>query len=651
MAKIIFFLIFACTALSRITNLDIIEFKIDEASNLFLASLPLFGHPFPPGGIVSSIGILNSPLFNYILFPILLISLEPQVVVFFIALANSLANGFFYLIIRKYYNNTLAIITTLLIAFSPWSILFSRKIWPPDLIFPLFVILFFSIHKILIDKKTVYWIPAISASLFLIQLEMASGFFVVLGGILFLLQKSKINIKYIFIGIGIGILPMIPYFMYQLQDNCLECNLLLQALGKKLSEKHLDIFIRPFQILNQGDFRFVIGSYTAIFADNFPFAYNLKAFFYSEYVLLPIGTLLFWKNYRKFRFFVYITVGLPILYFLFGIESQMHYFIIIAPLLFLFLGTTFYFLITSKNSLLRRMSIFYFSSLILYSVVFNASFFKLIREFGNGMDGDYGSPLNLNQQNIRDKFVKYKNNPEYQQIIISNYIPLYIMHGTSSLTKMIYPYRQTQKILPILEQKLKNKPQDPRVLHQLISYYSRTIPEKSTIDYLRNKIRYLPEYAPVYNEIYSFYLQERLKKVHVSPKFKISIEYPQHWDEKAIDDKIIIKASDYNILIEGDPKNFDELLSKEKFITATYKSKKVKILNKTIEKTECVTADKKWCGTSYEPIQVYTRTLLISYRYTQENNESAPQLKNHQDPNLLFSLKTMDEIIDSIREF
>lgn len=648
MAKIIFFLIFACTALFRITNLDIIEFKIDEASNLFLASLPLFGHPFASGGIVSSIGILNSPLFNYILFPILLISLDPQTVVFFIAMANSLSNGLLYLIIRKYYNNTLAVITTLLIAFSPWSILFSRKIWPPDLIFPLLVILFFSIHKILIDKKTAFWIPVLFVSLFLIQLEMASGFFVLLGGILFLLQKPKINIKYILIGTFIGILPMIPYFMYQLQDNCRECNFLLQALGKKLSEKHLDIFIRPFQILNQGNFRFVIGSHTAIFADNFPFAYNLKAFLYSEYVLLPIGIMFFWKNYRKFRFFVYITVGLPILYFLFGIESQMHYFIIIAPLLFLFLGTIFYFLITSKNSLLRRMSIFYFSSLILYSVVFNASFFEFIRKFGDKMDGDYGSPLNLRQQSIKEKYVKYKNDPGYQQIVISDYIPLYIMHGTSPFAKMIYPYRQTQKILPNLEQRLKSQPQDPRILHQLVSYYSTTNLQESTIDYLREKMRNIPEYASVYNEIYAFYLQERLKKVHVSPKFKILIEYPQHWDALEIDNKIIIKASDYNILIEGNPKNFAKLISREKFNTATYSTKKVEILNMFIEKTECITLDNKWCGIIYSQIQFNNKTFLITYNYVNKGN--GIELKSSKDHDLLFAVKTMDEIVTSIRE-
>ena len=64
---LLFLFIVAASAIFRITNLNLIEFKDDEAINLFLAARPLFGHPFPPGGTVSSIGLLNPPFFNYLL--------------------------------------------------------------------------------------------------------------------------------------------------------------------------------------------------------------------------------------------------------------------------------------------------------------------------------------------------------------------------------------------------------------------------------------------------------------------------------------------------------------------------------------------------------------------------------------------------------
>lgn len=646
MPKFIFILVVASSALFRLTNLDIIEFKADEASNLLLASLPLFGSSFPPAGIVSSVGILNTPLFNYILFPIVSVSLEPQTVALFIALINSLAIGFFYLIIRKYYNNTLAIITTLLIAFSPWSILFSRKIWPPDLIFPLFVILFLSIHKILIDKKPIFLMPAGAISLFLIQLEMASAFLIVLGGILLLLQKPKINLKYMIIGVFIGMLPAVPYAIHLLQDNCQQCNVVAEAMSTKLSTRHSEVFIKPFQILNQGGFNSVLGSYVSVFAEKFSLIYKMKFFFYSEYLLLPIGVFLFWKRYPKLRLFIYSVIGLLIVYFLFGIEPHMHYFIIISPLLFLFVGTALYSLISSKNSLLRRLSMLYFLSLIIYSISYNFSFFQFIKVHGYNMDGDYGLPLNFRQQEIKEEYSKYKNNSDYQQLIISSYIPLYIMHGTSPFAQMVYPHNKTEKILPELEEKLKDNPQDPRVLHQLVSYYSKTLPQQSTIDTLREKVRIVPEYKPVYRAIYESYLQEHLKKSLVSQKFQIIFEYPQHWDAGEIDDKIYIKDSSFQILMEANPENFPGLLSKNEFISATYVTTKAKILNKSLDRTECVTKEKEWCGITYSPILFKNKIFLITYGYAEGTNTNF----GYNDPSLLFAVKTMDEILASWRE-
>lgn len=645
-SRFIFLFIIIVTAFFRVTNLDIIEFKIDEASNLLLASLPIFGSSFAPGGIVTSIGILNTPLFNYLLFPILLISLKPQAVVFFIALANSMANGFFYLTIKKYYNNTLAVITTLLIAFSPWAILFSRKIWPPDLIFPFFIILFLSIHKILVDKETKFWVALIASSLFIFQLEMAAGFLILLMAIVILFQKPKLDLKYIFIGSAIGMLPLIPYFFYLLQGSCQGCESIMQVMGKKLFVLNFEVFARPFQILNQGNFRTITGGYMFVFAQNFPMIYKLKWIFYLEYLLLPIGAIIFWNIFKKSRFLFYMAFGLPILYFLFGIEAHMHYFIVIAPILFLFLATFFYFLI-SYSSFLKKLSLLFLSIIIIYSIAFNASFFKFIREFGGNLDGDYGLPINLSLKGQQDKFAKYKNNFDFEQIVISSYIPLYIMHGTSPFSQMVYPYEKTQKILSSLEQKLKDTPQDPRVLHQLVSYYSSIIPKKSTIESLREKTRNNPEYAKVYNEVYAFYLQENLKEVHLSPGFRILVEFPKHWDAEEIDDKILIKSSDYYIQLDADSKNFDKI-SKKLSTDVTYISENVKVLNTTTEKTRCLTKDKKWCGTIYNPIQFGSKTFVITYGYNRNNNNTI--MKDYKDKELEFTLDVMDEIINSIRE-
>ena len=109
--------------LFRVTNLDLIEFKTDEAVNLLLTAQPIFGHDFVSGGTVSSLGFQNPPIFNYILFPIALTSLDPQIVSLAIALINVAAILGFYFLVKRYYSLATAVIASLLISFSPWAIL------------------------------------------------------------------------------------------------------------------------------------------------------------------------------------------------------------------------------------------------------------------------------------------------------------------------------------------------------------------------------------------------------------------------------------------------------------------------------------------------------------------------------------------------
>lgn len=71
-----FLIIVALSSIFRLTNLDLVEFKADEASNLLLATRIFFDHPLPYAGTATSVGILNPPFFIYLLIPLTLISLQ-----------------------------------------------------------------------------------------------------------------------------------------------------------------------------------------------------------------------------------------------------------------------------------------------------------------------------------------------------------------------------------------------------------------------------------------------------------------------------------------------------------------------------------------------------------------------------------------------
>ena len=526
---IVLFIIF-CASLFRVTNLDLIEFKADEAINLFLASRPFFGYNFPPGGTASSVGILNPPLFNYILFPFILLSRDPRVISLSIGLINSLTIGLFYLLVRRYYNSLTAFSASLLFAFSPWAILFSRKIWSQDILLPFFILTLYSLHKIIFEKKVAYWMPCIASILFLIQMHQSSILFLFPLALFVLRQKMIINIRYIALGFLIGIAPIIPYFLYELANGCPDCKVILNIHEQLSPQRSLEIFMRPLQILSQGNFNFVLGDDMLIFLKNFPLIYYLRVGLYIEYILIPLSVFLFWRKQRSVRFLVYATLSLPILYFILRFEPFMHYFILLMPLLFLFLGFSFAIYLKNKSRIVRYFFSFIFLLLLMASISFNYAFFKLVKA-QKTIKGDYGTIYALTKEGDQKKFAKYKDSKEYEEIILTNYVPKYLIHGDLPVAKMIYKYNQIKSELPELEKKLHENPQDPRILNALIAYYTSSPITKSTISFLRNKYKKFPEYGDIYEEAYRKYLTYNKKRLYRST-FGFFLEYPFDWDLK-----------------------------------------------------------------------------------------------------------------------
>lgn len=635
-SNFIFLFIILCASLFRITNLDVIEFKIDEANNLFLASRPIFNHPFPYGGVVSSVGILNPPLFTYFLFTIAIFTLNPQTIAFVIALINIFMLGFFFWFIKNYYSKTLALICTIFLAFSPWSIIFSRKIWPPDLIPPLSIMLLYSLHKAVLAKKMIFWTAVAAFSMLLIQLDLSSAFFILLLAFFLILQRPKMSYFYLGLGIFIGIIPAIPYIIYELTNNCPDCLLFLNLERNLPINRSIEVFARPLQILNQGNFHFLLGDDAITFANEFPFIYRLRKFLYLEYLLIPLGIFLFWKKYQKLRFFTYSILALPFVYFVFRLQPAMHYFIIMVPLLSLFLGLCLLTFLNSKNKMVKYTFSFLLVILLVSSVTFDFAFFKFLGD-KKGLKGDYGASLAIVQKENKEELKTYKYDKNYQEMLIANYIPLWIFHGTSPFAKMIYPYDKTKKNLTLLEKRLKVVPSDPRVIQELVAYYTTTNPTRSTIDLLRLKKLNIPGYKKIFNEVYHLYLATSFKKNYKSSIPPFFFEYPEHWEiiENYEENKVIIKEDTSSMTIKKS--SFFENLTNPNNI---YYSKDVNILGKTVQRVECYETTGKWCSIKFSPFQIDKYYYQIEYA-TEKSILKSKELND--------TISAMDDIVDSFR--
>lgn len=502
--------VFLLSLLFRVTNLDLIEFKADEGINLFLATRPLFGHSFVPGGTVSSLGVTNFPLVNYILLPFALISLDPKIISFFIGLLNSLAIVAFFIIVKKYYNQTVALTSSLLITTSPWAILFSRKIWAQDFLFPLFIPLFLSIHKIIIDKNQKYWLLYSFSSLLLIQIHQSVVFFVIPLSLFLIINKVKINFKYLIIGGILGAVPALHFIYYQLTTGCFDCKMFLSS-GQRLSDQaSLSLFIRPFQLLNQGNFFPILREDIIYFASQFPLAYLAKQIYYIEYILLFAGIILFFKQSKKIGFIIFPIIILPFVYAFFKLEPHIHYFIIILPFLFLFLGVSFNYLLSGKNSIVKYISLGAFTSLIFVSLYYNYAFYSTIKHQKN-IKGDYGLIFSETEKNTKREYKGIANDPHYKEIVIASYVPYSLTHGDIGISKMLYDPESTKQNMKSLEERLTDVPSDRRIHQELIAYYTKEIPSKKTIEYLRKKSIINPGLKPVYDEVLNYYNEKSVK--------------------------------------------------------------------------------------------------------------------------------------------
>lgn len=645
--RTLFIFIVLSSAIFRITNLNLIEFKADEGINLFLASRPLFEHPFPPLGIISSAGVPNPPFFNYLMLPIVYITLDPKAISFIIGSINSLSIGLLFLLTYKYFGLPIAFFSSILITISPWSILFSRKLWPPDFILPFMIAILYCLHKIAVDKKDFFWLPYTMFSLFLIQLYHPTAIFVFLVVIFLLIQKTKPHIGYVTTGIFIGILPLLPYLFYQLQNGCTDCSAFL-GIKEKLALKHSpEVLLRPMQIIGQGNFRFIMGDDIQTFATNYPFVYTLRKLLYIPYLLLPFGLILFWKRYVKLRFLVLATITTPIVYFFFRLEPFMHYFAVIIPILFIFVGVGIANLFWAKTLFIKLFSASLFVLLVTAYIAFNAAFFDLLNKQKH-LAGDYGSSFAQTEKSTKERLHKYINDKNYKEMVVASYVQRASFAGSTALAKAVYNQKQTEKNINQLDQRLKEVPEDSRVENELLAYYTLLPKIPKTMEILREKTKNNQYYHNIYEEIYGQYLAKNLIRSYRGPSF--SLEYPSHWSLTELpSDGITIKVDEFYMVINTDyPENKDlaKLMQNDSIPEKSYNTQKIKILEQEIQKMECLTTNAKWCGVKYDILDINQKPYLIFYQTSLKES----QMLNIDDQKLNFITKEMDKVVLSIRE-
>jgi|GEM_PF-6637036 len=138
----------------RLLHPALAEYKLDESIAVLNGFAILHGRGLPLGGEGSSLpGASQGPLFYYIVAFLLALGHDPRAVVAAIGAANAVAVGWTFLVIDRAFSRRIALVSSLLFAGSSWDIVYSRKIWPNDLLAPLAVVALGGLFRAL-DSRT-----------------------------------------------------------------------------------------------------------------------------------------------------------------------------------------------------------------------------------------------------------------------------------------------------------------------------------------------------------------------------------------------------------------------------------------------------------------------------------------------------------------
>src|SRR5262245_58005552 len=123
----------ALAAWLRFRHLNLVEFKLDEATATGLAR-DLLGGTFPTVGMASSVGALNPPLFVYLTAIPLAVDDDPLAATAFVGVLAVAAVALTYAVLRPRFGALAALAASALFATAPWAVLAGRKLWAQNLL-------------------------------------------------------------------------------------------------------------------------------------------------------------------------------------------------------------------------------------------------------------------------------------------------------------------------------------------------------------------------------------------------------------------------------------------------------------------------------------------------------------------------------------
>lgn len=409
--KILLFFIIVTAIFLRFYNLKYIEFNFDQAANPLLAEQIIKHGPLPQNCLLSSIGVCNPFFFLYLLVPPLLISPDPLFLTGFIALINVFAVLLLFFFVRKFFNETAALISSALLAVNPWAIIFSRTIWQQNvLIFFTILFFWFLFNFAFANKKT----HLIWAFLFLGIVSQLHQIGLLLGLILLvclIVFRRNVVFKNIIMGIFLCFLLYLPFLIFEAKNNWYSINSITGYLQQEASFQPRALIL-PFQMLATRGLNYTLGyDYTTFLKTtlNWPIVdYLIIIFFLASLIYLSFKATT--KNVLLLLWFLL----LPLVLIFSKTTVYQHYFVVGLPasfIIFSIMVTDYYQQRMAKKGILKIILITAILLIILYQAIISFSYLNFLPK-KKCVGGNHSQPYIYKLYNIEQQLKNGETMPE-----------------------------------------------------------------------------------------------------------------------------------------------------------------------------------------------------------------------------------------------
>jgi Dolichyl-phosphate-mannose-protein mannosyltransferase len=253
----------------RLRDLDLIEFKADEAIAVDLARQVLHGE-LPTAGLTSSTGARNPPLLLYLAAIPLAVRDDPLAATAFVGLLAVVAVTLTYFVLRPRFGALVALGTAALFATAPWAVLYGRKLWGQSVLPVVSVGLLWSLFAVLERGRTraVAFVPIGLCLAF--QLNFSAIALTIPVAAVLLYRVRDVHWRALAVGVGVAVLLIEPWFLHQTTHGFADLSALVSRgsgeEGATPESGPVDAFRQSLRLVGVGDWLYVAGDSLGPFA-------------------------------------------------------------------------------------------------------------------------------------------------------------------------------------------------------------------------------------------------------------------------------------------------------------------------------------------------------------------------------------------------